>query len=84
VSLESADKNAGGKYCTAEADAPLGIVAFDTSTLAGEKAIKMIGGKYLNYAHAQSACTQNSSVMSLANKQAEAFVQALNSAEAAQ
>ena len=83
TSLETADRNAGGQYCTAERDAPLGIIDLATNTPGGEQAIKKIGDKYLNYAHAQSACSQNTSVMSLANKQAQAFRQALETAEAA-
>jgi fructose-specific component phosphotransferase system IIB-like protein len=83
-SLEAADRNAGGMYCTAERDAPLGIVHLAASTAGSDRAIKMVGDKYLNYAHAQSACSQNGSVMSLANRQAKAFTQALNTAEAAQ
>jgi hypothetical protein len=82
ASLEEADKAAGGKYCTPEGDAPLGVIDLTASTPGGEQAIKMIAGKYLNYAHAQSACSQDSSVMSLAAHQAQAFQQALGTAEA--
>jgi hypothetical protein len=84
ASLVAADKSAGGKYCTPEGDSPLGIVDLAASTPGGEQAVKMIGSKYLNYAHAQSACSQDSSVMSLANKQAQALLEALKTAQATQ
>ncbi len=82
ASLVAADKAAGGKYCTPGGDAPVGVIDLSAATPQGEGLIKIIGGKHLNYSSQQSVCSEDSSVMNLAKKQAQSFRQALDSAEA--
>lgn len=48
ASLVAADRNADGKYCTAEAEAPLGSISLSSSTTNG--AVKTIGNQSLVYA----------------------------------
>ena len=68
TSLEIADRQSGGKYCTAAGDAPLGTIAFESSNPANEEVIKALNSRKLMYAHAHSACSTDSSVMALASR----------------
>jgi hypothetical protein len=72
---------AGGKYCAADQDGPLGAIDLvPNPSSAGSADIKHLGSKYLSWTPPQATCTSDATVQNLNNAQRASFRAALDSA----
>ncbi len=77
---------AGGKYCAADKDAPLGAVSIDSAANApgGSGKVKQLGSQYLYFTPPQAPCSDSASFQNLSSKQRASFQTALDSAQLVQ